>query len=153
MKKLLLLPPAVQRISWLIFIPSTLAGLYFMQTQQFLPFLEINNPFWDPEHTAFLQPERINLTLTVSAVLILLSAMGIAFSSEKKEDEYIQFLRLQSWARAVFISHLILLTGILFFYGLNFMEFITYNIFSTLFIFIAQFRYALFRFYRSDHEK
>jgi len=151
--QLFLLPTSFQRIGWIILIPSIVLGLYFFKTQTNLPFLETTPPFGMEKTTSIFYQPTINLTLTCSGIFILIGALLIAFSCEKQEDEYIQFIRLQAWTRSILISNLVLLFGLIIFYGLDFMEFLTYNMFSTLFIFIVLFRYTLYRFYRAEHEK
>jgi hypothetical protein len=148
-----LLPTSFQRIGWIILVPSIALGLYFFKTQSNLSFLDITPPLGTENPSSIFYQKTINLTLTISGILILVGAIIIAFSREKQEDEYIQSLRLQAWTRSILISNLILFLGLIGFYGLDFMEFLTYNMFSTLFIFIALFRYTLYRFYRAEHEK
>ena len=69
----------------------------------------------------------------------------IAFSKEKEEDEFIQKLRLDSLLIACYVHTFILIIGTMVFYGLGYLEFMGYNMFTIQLIFIARFRWVLFR--------
>src|SRR5690606_13939809 len=101
-------------------------------------------------YSSYFDWANTNLTNVVITSGILIGLLMICFSKEKREDEYISFLRLRTWQWAVLISY-----GILFFanwliYGDWFLTFMIYNMLTVLVIFIIKFNYSL---YRSKQER
>ena len=77
------------------------------------------------------------------AIGLLLGSVFIALSREKKEDEFIMRLRLESLVWALYWNYGILLFAILFVYGLPFFWVMTINMFSLLLLFVARFRWRM----------
>ena len=86
-----------------------------------------------------------NITSTVVGILFIVGAIFVAFSKEKREDEFIANLRLSSLLWAVFVNYLLLIISFAFIYGSAFLNVMIYNMFTVLIIFIARFNYILYK--------
>jgi uncharacterized protein YacL len=153
MTKALLLPHRFKKIGWLILIPATILGIYviakgfsanLIEAKVFsffsTPLLQ-NKP---PNHAPFSMI-YVDVTNTIAGVLFLIGSIFVGFSKEKKEDEFIEKLRLSSLLWAVWVSNILLLIGFLFFYDLSFFNIMVYNMFTVQIIFIARFNYILYQ--------
>ncbi|MFV0469152.1 MAG: hypothetical protein ACK5MK_09535 [Dysgonomonas sp.] len=94
--------------------------------------------------------EKIDVTLTITTLLLIIGGLMIAFSRERVEDEFIARLRLNSLLWAVFVNYLFLILTTIFVYGINFLEILYYNMFTVLIIFIVVFNLLLFKYSRKD---
>jgi len=90
--------------------------------------------------------------LTLVGAGIILGLMMICFSKEKKEDEYISYLRLRSWQWSVLVSYSILFIANLLIYGGWFLSFMTYNLLTVLIVFIITFNLSLYKLKRGRLE-
>jgi hypothetical protein len=136
----ILLPHRYQKIGWIALFPFTfllLSTEYFEFTIDFLTFdIDAGGPFsWLGQ----------NFTNEIGLIGVFVSLFLIAFSKEKEEDEFIQKLRLDSLLIACYVHTFILIIGTMVFYGLGYLEFMGYNMFTIQLIFIARFRWALYR--------
>lgn len=93
--------------------------------------------------------EDRNLTNEVAILGLLVSLFFISFSKEKNEDEYIQKLRLDSILIACYGYFFLNVIGTVLFYGLDYLSFIFFNMFSIPVFFILRFRWVMFRQSRS----
>lgn len=144
-----LLPHKFKKIGWILFIPSTILGVYLIFTNyeglplQATVFSLFKGDFWGADKPfSFYQT---NITSTLTGVLFIAGALMIAFSKEKYEDEYISKLRLSSLLWAVFVNYSLLLIAFAFIYGTAFLNVMLYNMFTVLIIFIIRFHYLLYR--------
>ena len=137
----ILLPHRYQKIGWIIFIPFAaflFSENYFEFKFEFLELpIRVGGGFFD------MPKEDFNNE--VGLIGVFLSLFMISFSREKEEDEFIQKLRLESLLIACYFYTFILIVGTLVFYGLGYLEFMGYNMFTIQLIFIARFRWVLYR--------
>jgi len=149
MKTKLLLPNCFKRIGWIILIPSAILGLFiiisdydfgFLNTQMFTFYSEgLQKP---PVVFGLI---KVNLTGTIVGILFLIGAVFVAFSKEKREDEYIAGIRLESLLWATYINYGVLLFCFIFFYAFEFLYVMIFNMFTILIFFIIRFYYILYR--------
>lgn len=145
----LLLPNKFKLIGWCLLIPDTILGLYLSITDfEKFPinakiFAIFNKEmFGKSQLFGFIET---NITSTLVGVIFILGAMFVGFSKEKKEDEFIEKLRLSSLLWAVWVNYILLFLSFLFVYGTAFLTVMMYNMFTILIIFIVRFNYILFK--------
>lgn len=83
--------------------------------------------------------------LEISFMFLPFSLLLWVYSREKKEDEYINSIRLEAMQMAVYVNYAILLLSDLLVYGLNFLSVQFINLVTIPLIFIAWFQYRLYR--------
>jgi hypothetical protein len=148
MQNILLLPNRYKKLGWFILLPSTIMGLaitfinYEIKSLKFSVYAFIDNDFSGNNYFSIV---KNNITDEIVALLFLIGAMLVAFSKEKKEDEFIVSLRLSSLLWAICINYLLLFIAIVFVYGFPFINVMIYNMFTVLIIFIIRFNYILYR--------
>jgi xanthosine utilization system XapX-like protein len=147
----LLLPHAYKKIGWVLLVPSILLGLVFVVLDFNFPAKPTINTFGlfgkglnigQVKQPAFRISE-IELIPNLISVLLLIGGMFVMFSKEKKEDEFINQIRLHSLQFAVFINYSLLLLCILFIHGFPFLDVMVYNMFTVIFIYILRFHFLL----------
>ncbi len=138
MKNSLLLPSKYKVLGWILFLAFVL--IHVAKSIFELPIPDIHLPLIKPNGFG---DDVITDELILSGVLIGL--ISIAFAKEKNEDEYITFLRLKSWQWAVLISYGILLIATWLIFGIDFLGFMAYNMFTVLIVFIVKFNYSLYQ--------
>ena len=144
MKNSLLLPNRFKIIGWVVFIISI--GIQI--TNQLLNW---RFSFLDISYDKGKLPSGldiswgVNLWNTIIMALIIISLVMVAFSKEKRKDEYISLMRLKSWQWAVLISYGILFVANLLIYSTDFLRFMIYNMFTVLLVFIVVFYRNLFK--------
>lgn len=136
----ILLPNRFQKLGWLLLLPF--AALLFATSylEFYFSWLEV-----DVREGALFEESRENFTNELAMVGVFVSLFLIAFSREKEEDEYIQKLRLDSLLLACYANTFILIMGTMLFYGFGFLEFMGYNMFTIQLLFIARFKWVLYR--------
>ena len=137
MKNSLLIPNKYKVLGWILFL--LVAGLHISVAFFELKIYEIPLPFKTGGFTDGTINDEIILSLALIGLLL------IAFAKEKHEDEYISFLRLKSWQWAVLISYGILFIANWSIFGLHFLSFMTYNMFTVLIVFIVKFNWSLYQ--------
>jgi hypothetical protein len=149
MKQVLLLPHRFKKLGWFMLIPATILGIVLAIGEFDLEWIsaKVFVMFTDElvGGRKFFSFINTNITNTVVGVLFLIGAMLTAFSKEKREDEYIEKLRLSSLLWAVWVNYLLLLMAFIFVYGFAFLNVMIYNMFTILIIFIARFNYILYQ--------
>ena len=146
-----LLPNKCKLIGWIFLIPSTILGLLVIFKEIKFKFLEVKvltissggTAPWDS--TNFFKIETENITGTIIGIVFLVSALLVAFSREKNEDEFISKSRLESLLWATIINYTILLFCFIFFYEFGFWYVMIFNMFTILILFILRFNYILYR--------
>ncbi len=123
------------------------------------------NPFFGPWGPDFLEikiPALIDQEPTASStdfftitknivideligLLLILGAIFIALSKEKREDEFISKIRLDSLVWAVYVNYIILILAILFIYGTVFLWALAFNMFTILLFFIIRFNWVKYK--------
>jgi hypothetical protein len=71
--------------------------------------------------------DKINFTDEIALTGIILGLLFIAFAREKKEDEFINRTRLESWQWAVLINYILLLIATWAVHGFAFIDVMMYN--------------------------
>jgi len=147
MSNKLLLPNKYKSIGWFILIPATILGIILIATG--FEGLPINAPVFAVFNDSLIGQNasfgfiNTNITSTVVGILFIVGAIFVAFSKEKREDEFIANLRLSSLLWAVFVNYVLLIISFAFIYGSAFLNVMIYNMFTVLIIFIARFNYIL----------
>ncbi len=149
MKTKWLFPHRFRLIGWLIFAPSAVLGIAAMYVDFNFGWLvaEVLNESITIEsgnsitHLADIQ----NLTDEVAAIGVIIGLLLIAFSREKVEDEMIGQLRLEALQWSVYANYIVLGIAILTIYDTAFFNVMVYNMFTVLLVFIARFRWLLYR--------
>ena len=153
-----LLPNKFKKIGWILLVASVILWIYvglilkteieFLQTNVFAI---IGSEFI--KETKYFSFINTNITYTLNGILFILGGLLVVFSQEKNEDEFISKLRLLSFQWSVLINYLLLLFLFLFVYGLDFLNVMIYNMFTTLILFIVRFHYLLFKYKNLEYEK
>lgn len=144
----ILLPNRFKKIGWFILIPSAIAGLIVNITHYEAGWLNAKVPVLFKSglsSTEVFTFAQANLTFTITGSLIIIGSIFVAFSKEKKEDEYISGIRLSSLLWAVWINQIVLLLAFLFVYDFSFLTVMTYNMFTVMLLFIIRFNFILYR--------
>lgn len=148
MKNELLLPNKFKKLGWFIMIPAMVAGV-FLSFYWYEPdwlnvrvFALFNSDLSQSQFGEFIDD---NITNEIVGLLFLTGAFMVAFSKEKKEDEFIAKLRLSSLLWAVCVNYGLLFLAFIFVYGLSFYSMMIYNMFTVLIFFIVRFNYVLYK--------
>lgn len=137
----ILLPHRYQLIGWMIFLPFV--ALLF--AENYLRFSFSWLEFEMPREDGFLRNAKDNFTNELALTGVFISLFLIAFAREKEEDEFIQKLRFDSLLVACYMNTFILILGTLLFYSFGYLAFMAYNMFKIHLIFIARFRWVLYK--------
>lgn len=149
MKPKFLFPNRYKLIGWILLVPAAVLGvliLFFNFEFEFLDskvFTFYSNGLGGEETVmGFL---RGNYTNTIVGILFLLGAVLVAFSKEKHEDEFIAKTRLESLVWAVYVNYAVLALCMLFFFNLEFLMVMIFNMFTVLIFFILRFYFILYK--------
>lgn len=150
MKPNYLLSNQFKKIGWVIFIPSMILGLLFVIFQFRPKFLDIkvfaildsSSAPWD-SWVNFCVVTQTNAIDEIIGILLITSLFFIAFSKEKKEDEFIFKIRLESLLWATYINYATLIFTILFVYGGAGLWVLVFNVFTILIFFIIRFNWVI----------
>lgn len=147
MKTTYLFPSKYKTIGWFVLIPSALLGLFTVITEYepnalnvHVPAIFIDNFFG--QHQLFGLASN-NILNEILGVLVIISALLVAFSKEVSEDEYISKVRLESLVWAVYFNYGILLIAFLFIYNISFVWVMIFNMFTVLLFFIIRFNWQI----------
>ena len=121
--KNLLFPHRYQKVGWIIFAICFALGAYIMISDYSASYL-LNN---------------------VAIIGTIVGGVLATCSREKIEDEMTQQLRLNSLLMALYINYGLLIVASLVVYDLHFLHVMLYNMFTILLIFMAVFRYKIWR--------
>jgi hypothetical protein len=158
MKINFLFPNKYKRIVWFILLPSLVAGFLTIALNYEPEFFDWRVPtlladrFMD--ENVFMGITENNVLNEILGISIIISALLVAFSKEKTEDEYIAKTRLESLVWATYFNYGILLVAILFVYDLAFFWVMVFNMFTLLLFFIVRFNYQIYKLNKSQgHEE
>ena len=94
---------------------------------------------------AAIRIDDILVIPNVISVLFLIGGLFVMFSKEKKEDEYINQIRLKSFQYSVLLNYILLFFCILFIHGIPFFHVMVYNLFTIIVIYILRFQYLIYK--------
>ncbi len=147
MKTRFLFPYRFRKIGWIITIPSFIFMMFNFYADYKFPFLEfqmVKKDHIDFDRNFLFSLQVHNFSADLGGILVILGLLFIAFSREKKEDERIATLRLESLLWAVYFNSLFIIFSIVFFYSELFLQIMTYNLCTTLIFFIARFNLVMY---------
>jgi hypothetical protein len=88
----------------------------------------------------------------VIVLLVIFGLLLIAFSREKKEDELIAQMRLDSLQWAAYVNYGIFIICVIFIYGTNFLPVLIFNVITPLVFFIIRFQWRMYQFNRLPNQ-
>jgi hypothetical protein len=156
MKTNFLFPNRFRVIGWIILLPSIVFGYMVLFHDFEFSFLNVKVlsllpvgftvPGIDSPHSFRLwKIIGDNFTQEAAGILIIVSAVFVAFSKEKKEDEYIARIRLESLLWATYVACAIQIFCWLFFYDFRFLQSMVVNLFTLLLVFIVRYYFIICR--------
>lgn len=149
MKTRFLFPNQFKQVGWIILIPSTILGILIIFFN--CKFKTIDSNVFTIYSTVFGGEPTIlgffkgNYANTLVGILFLTGAILVAFSKEKLEDEFIAKSRLESLVWATYVNYAILAFCFLFFFNMEFLIVMIFNMFTILIFFIIRFYYILYK--------
>lgn len=153
MKTNYLLPNHFKLIGWIILIPSLILGILFLIFKFEPNFLNIKLfAFFAEESIGFFSTSKEYFTFVktnaldeIIALSLIISALFVAFSKEKDEDEFISKIRLESLVWATYVNYAILFFSIIFIFGMPFFWVMVCNMFTILIFFIIRFNWLIYK--------
>ncbi len=148
MKNTYVFPNSYRRIGQILAIPSALlCGYYlFFADGDLLPCRMFSvlsfELFSSVEWFTMVETDAMR---QISIVLFTISLLFIAFSREKEEDEYMEYLRSRSMRWAMLISGIVTIVVTLLVYNLAYLYFVFINLYLILILFILKYRIDLHR--------
>ena len=143
-----------KKISGMIFYLSIPIGLFLLLTDRIQDVFVVNvfsifSYEWiGSERTGFGWIEN-GLGDEIFTLLIIISGLVNSFSKEKREDELISRIRLESLSLSLFISIGLIIISTFLVYNLNYMYVLVFNLFLIIFLFNLIFKFRLFKHYKS----
>ena len=144
-----LFPNVFKKIGWAIFIPSLIVAILFLFYEFEWSFLDArvfalfnDGLMQEAKSTGMIED---NLTNELIGISLLVSAVFVAFSKEKEEDEFIMKIRLESLLWATWINAIFLLFSLLFIFGFSFFNAMLLNMYSLLILFIIRFNVLMIK--------
>lgn len=144
-----LLPHRYKKIGWILLLPAFVAGIFLMTTSNFTTGPEISTfgYFGDELLGGQTKPEirldNVFLIPNLVSIFFLVGGMLVMFSQEKKEDEYINQIRLKSFQSSVFINYTFLFLCILFINDIPFLRVMVINLFTIIIIYVLRFHFLI----------
>lgn len=154
MKANYLLPYRLKIIGWILFVPSAIMGLYTLEDGHSYIFFDTkvlslvyeNYIKGDNEvHNLFFEIVENNILDELLLILTILSALCIAFSKEKQEDELITKIRLDSLVWVTYVNYIVLIISTIFVYDFTYLWVMIINMLTILIFFIIRFNWQLIR--------
>lgn len=140
MNNVYLIPNRFKIGGWVVLIPSIVLGIIHLFNDTFMwEALDWSVPWY------WFNAPSDNFTNELLMLLVLFSALIVAFSKTKEEDEYVQKIRLDSLVWSMYLNYGIVFLGIVGVYGFAFLNVLVFNLFTPLFIFIARFNYFYYK--------
>lgn len=149
-----LFPNRLKKIGWLIFIPSTTAGVLYLfpgGLKIVFNMLGIEEAMFKMDVFAIIANSKRfvfisnNVFDEILGVFIIIGAILIAFSKERTEDEFIARMRLESLVWATYVNYIVLIISILFVYDQSFLTVMILNMFTTLIFFLIKFHWMVYK--------
>lgn len=128
MKQNFLFPRKFRIFGWPISIISAALGIVLIYTD------------------SSLEPQLLgNFSDEIASIGLIIGLLLLGFSRLKIEDEMIYRFRLESLQISLYINYSLLILCILMFYDFDFLQVLTYNMFTTLIVFNIRFHWLLYR--------
>ena len=146
-----LLPHTYKKIGWFLLLPAFVAGVFFLSKSNFTDGPEIitfgyfGDELLGGQKKPAIRIDDIQVIPNVISVLFLIGGLFVMFSKEKKEDEYINQIRLNSFQYSVFLNYILLFICILFVHGIPFFHVMVYNLFTVILIYILRFQFLIYK--------
>lgn len=160
MRTRFLLPNKLKVVGWIMAIPAFVLMIFNIQSGfefQFLGYTAPSRIHFSMDAGTIFNLQINNFTDEIGGIILITGLLFIAFSRQKDEDERISQLRLESLLWAVFVNSILLALSIILFYGELFFRIMTYNICTTLILFIARFHITIYsdrkKINKGDYEK
>lgn len=146
MKKEMLLPYGFKKIGWAILIPTLLLGILMLIDgfNGFPSFLLSDNAD-TPVYRFLDSPAMVCALNNIALIGICVGGILVACSRERIEDEMISRIRLNALLTALYVNYALLILAALCVYDEHFLNIMVYNLFTMLLIFLAVFRFRLWR--------
>lgn len=148
MKSKLLLPHYFKWIGLALLLPCVILGAFFMHADFTLEMLQVEAS----QQVKFISANNNNLTDELALTGIIVALLMIAFAKEKQEDEFIHFIRLESWQWAVLLNFVLLILATWLLYDFDFLNVMVYNMLTVLVIFIIRFQFLVWRNKKSENK-
>ena len=138
-----------KHVGWVMLVVGVVLGIVLMVHDFDYPKIEL--PVFpiigeaDMFSKAPLKWSNDNVSDEISAILIIIGGILVAFSKTKNEDEYISKIRMESLIWATYVNYIVLLVAILLVFDLTFFNVMVCNMFTILLFFIARFNYMLYK--------
>ena len=153
MKTNFLFPNKFRIIGWILLLPGIVLGYMVVFKDFEFSFLNLKvlSLFYSSFATPGINNPKLwiigndNFTNELAGILIIIGGIFVAFSKEKKEDEYIAKIRLESLLWATYVTFAIQILCLLFFYGLTYLNSMIINMFTLLIVFIVRYNFIIYR--------
>ena len=154
MKTRYLLPNKFKKVGWLLFVPSLILGLILF-------FNDFEFPNWNVNVFSIFKEKLFktnllknhNILIEISAIFIIIGGILVGFTKEKKEDEYIEKIRVESLIWATYVNYIVLFLAIILLFDFTFLNFMVINMFTLLLFFIIRFNFLLYKFKKSANNE
>ncbi len=147
-----LFPNRFKALTGWVFYLSLLIGLYLWFTDQFDDLLVVPVPDFFSTGD-FLGPDGFWLENGILdellTIVIIVSGIIHSFSKEKREDELISKLRLDSLIWSLYINYTIMILATLLIFGLAYFHILVFNLFTIILFFNLRLRFVLRKHYAS----
>tara|TARA_B110000037_G_scaffold32158_1_gene38683 strand:- start:36968 stop:37444 length:477 start_codon:yes stop_codon:yes gene_type:complete len=148
-KNCYLFPFRYKKIGWILVLIGLGFGVVYMLNE----FEGLN---WTINLFALLNDDLIgdgtnfswvknNVFNELTATLVIIVGLLVAFSKSKFEDEYISGIRMESLIWITYVNYGVLLFTILFVFGMSFFDVMIYNMFTILIFFVLRFHFILYK--------
>ncbi len=148
-----LFPYRFKIIGWILFVPSSLLGLYIVDNGhppnlfQTRVISLLHESFIDTSgdtvYSLFFKVVENNILDEILLILAIIGALFIAFSKEKNEDELINKIRLDSLVWATYTNYIVLIISTMFVYEITYLWVMIINMLTILIFFIIRFNWQL----------
>ena len=140
-----LLPHRLRNIGYILTLISSILGAMYL--------------FWDIDPKCFFIGEKndllggeylflrksINFYDELLCIMLVIGQILIAFSKEKIEDEYTQYLRLDAFLWSVYANAILIIINSILFYDFLYISIMAIQMFSFLFIYILRFHFLMWK--------
>ena len=137
--KTLLFPHRFQKVGWVIF---TLA----LALDVTLLFEGFDLDLFEGFYSGYIFNNIAIIGTVIGAILV-------TCSEEKREDEMIAHIRLNSLLTALYINYALLIVAALVVYNLDFLQVMIYHMFTILIVFMVVFRYQVWRTQKGEDDE